>query len=332
MEKVNNVKSLVKIIKVVFILFFVVGFIACSEDKPRNTAVKETKKKRFKLVEMPIVNADSVYKFVKTQVEFGPREPNSKAHKLCGDWMVAKLKSFNFDVVEQKGTQIAHDSKKLFYRNVIGRFGKELKNRVLLTAHWDTRPWADQDVERTDEPIDGANDAGSGVAVILEVARLLNQQKPTIGVDVVLFDIEDYGKSNESFCYGSQIWSKNTMLDSLRPKYGINLDMVGDPNAVFMYEGYSQMYARPVLDKIWNIAKNMGYGRYFTTIQDGMITDDHYYVNQAGIPCIDIIHREPGNGGFADTWHTHQDNMDNISASTLKAVTEVVLQTIYREK
>jgi hypothetical protein len=332
MEKVNNVKSLVKIIKVVFILFFVVGFIACSEDKPRNTAVKETKKKRFKLVEMPIVNADSVYKFVKTQVEFGPREPNSKAHKLCGDWMVAKLKSFNFDVVEQKGTQIAHDSKKLFYRNVIGRFGKELKNRVLLTAHWDTRPWADQDVERTDEPIDGANDAGSGVAVILEVARLLNQQKPTIGVDVVLFDIEDYGKSNESFCYGSQIWSKNTMLDSLRPKYGINLDMVGDPNAVFMYEGYSQMYARPVLDKIWNIAKNMGYGRYFTTIQDGMITDDHYYVNQAGIPCIDIIHREPGNGGFANTWHTHQDNMDNISASTLKAVTEVVLQTIYREK
>jgi hypothetical protein len=332
MEKVNNVKSLVKIIKVVFILFFVVGFIACSEDKPRNTAVKETKKKRFELVEMPIVNADSVYKFVKTQVEFGPREPNSKAHKLCGDWMVAKLKSFNFDVVEQKGTQIAHDSKKLFYRNVIGRFGKELKNRVLLTAHWDTRPWADQDVERTDEPIDGANDAGSGVAVILEVARLLNQQKPTIGVDVVLFDIEDYGKSNESFCYGSQIWSKNTMLDSLRPKYGINLDMVGDPNAVFMYEGYSQMYARPVLDKIWNIAKNMGYGRYFTTIQDGMITDDHYYVNQAGIPCIDIIHREPGNGGFADTWHTHQDNMDNISASTLKAVTEVVLQTIYREK
>ena len=110
------------------------------------------------------------------------------------------------------------------------------------------------------------------------------------------------------------------------------LDMVGDPNAVFMYEGYSMQYARPILDKVWKVAKNMGYDRYFTTMQDGMITDDHYYVNLAGIPCIDIIHREPSSGGFVDTWHTHQDNMDNISAKTLQVVTEVVLQTIYREK
>lgn len=331
MDKVNSGNSIVKMINVSLLIIFLISFFACSEEKASKVVVKQTKKKRFELVKTPIVNSDSVYQFVKTQVEFGPREPNSKAHSLCGDWMVAKLKSYKFDIIEQRGIQVAHDGKKLFYRNVIGRFGKELKNRVLLTAHWDTRPWADQDVERTDEPIDGANDAGSGVAVILEVARLLNKQIPAIGVDVVLFDIEDYGKSNESFCYGSQIWSKNTKLEPLKPKYGINLDMVGDPNAIFMYEGYSQMYARPTLDKVWNIAKNMGYGRYFTTIQDGMITDDHYYVNQAGIPCINIIHREPGDGGFANTWHTHQDNMDNISAGTLKAVTEVVLQTIYRE-
>ena len=149
--------------------------------------------------------------------------------------------------------------------------------------------------------------------------------------DVVLFDIEDYGKSNETFCYGSQIWSKDMRLDSLLPIYGINLDMVGDPNALFLYEGYSQKYARSILDKVWNIAKHMGYGRYFKVIPDGQITDDHYYVNQAGIPCIDIIHRNPQKGSFADSWHTHNDNMENISSKTLKTVTEVVLQTIHRE-
>ena len=202
----------------------------------------------------------------------------------------------------------------------------------MLSAHWDTRPWADQDVAKVDEPIDGANDAGSGVAVILEIARLLNKQSPNIGVDIVLFDIEDYGKSNDTFCYGSQIWSKDTRLDSLIPIYGINLDMVGDPNALFIYEEYSQKYARPILDKVWTIAKHMGYSRYFKVIPDGQIIDDHYYVNQAGIPCIDIIHRNPQSGRFAHTWHTHNDNMDNISSKTLKSVTEVVLQTIYRER
>ena len=274
----------------------------------------------------------SVYNFVKTQVEFGPRTPNSEAHQKCGDWMVQKLKQYNFEVIEQTGTKEAFDGNKLQYRNVIGRYGLNKKKRILLSAHWDTRPWADQDIERTKEPIDGANDAGSGVAVILEIARLINKQAPAIGVDVVLFDIEDYGQSTETFCYGSQIWAKDTRLDSLIPSYGINLDMVGDPDAVFLYEGYSIEYARPVLDKVWSVAKHLGHGRYFKVMQDGMITDDHYYVNQAGIPCIDIIHRNPTTGGFAKSWHTHQDNIDNISANTLKAVTEVVLQTIYREK
>ena len=331
MVKVSFIKNVAGINKILSVIFLTC-FIACSDEKPPKTKFKDRQKTKFELVQTPIVNADSVYGFVLKQVEFGPREPNSKAHELCGDWMVSKLKAYNFDVIEQRGIQVAHDKNKLFYRNVIARFGKSKKNRILLSAHWDTRPWADQDVERTDEPIDGANDAASGVAVILEIARLLNKQEPNIGVDVVLFDIEDYGKSNDSFCYGSQIWSRDTRLDSIKPIYGINLDMVGDPNAVFMYEGYSMQYARPILDKVWKVAKNMGYDRYFTTMQDGMITDDHYYVNLAGIPCIDIIHREPSSGGFVDTWHTHQDNMDNISAKTLQVVTEVVLQTIYREK
>ncbi len=314
-----------------FIVVLTLILSSCSEE-PATSKKSATTKPKFELVKMPAVNSDSVFQFVKTQVDFGPRTPNSKAHIQCGNWMVSKLKSYNFQVIEQTGVKEAFDGNKLNYRNVIGRYRLDKQKRILLSAHWDTRPWADQDIERTDEPIDGANDAGSGVAVILEIARLLNQQDPNVGVDVVLFDIEDYGKSTETFCYGSQIWAKDTKLDSLVPSFGINLDMVGDPNAVFLYEGYSIEYARPVLDKVWSVAKNMGHGRYFKVIQDGMITDDHYYVNQAGIPCIDIIHRNPQTGGFAHSWHTHQDNISNISANTLKAVTEVVLQTIYREK
>ncbi len=323
-------------VRIVFIKIFFKAIICCfclfliSCSDTEDSKIKPAKPK-FSLVKTPEVNKDSVFYFVQKQVDFGPRIPNSIAHEKCADWMVEKLKSYNFKTIEQKGKQLAYDGKELAYRNIIGRFGLNKKKRIMLSAHWDTRPWADQDVERRDEPIDGANDAGSGVAVILEVARLLNQESPNIGVDVVLFDIEDYGKSNETFCYGSQIWSKDTRLDSLLPIYGINLDMVGDPNALFLYEGYSQEYARPVLDKVWTIAKHMGYSRYFKVIPDGQIIDDHYYVNQAGIPCIDIIHRDPQNGSFANSWHTHNDNMNNISAKTLKSVTDVVMQTIYRE-
>ena len=314
-----------------YLLFvFLLGSITigCGED-PK---VKKTSKPSFTLVKMPSVNADSIFGYVQKQVDFGPRTPNSIAHEKCADWMVETLNRFGLKVQEQKGTQLAYDGKKLNFRNIIARHNPEKKKRILITAHWDTRPWADQDSERENEPIDGANDAGSGVGVIFEIARLIAENSPNVGVDIVLFDIEDYGKSNGTFCYGSQYWMRNTLLAPNLPSFGINLDMVGDPNAVFPYEGYSMQYARPVLDKVWRVANNMGHGRYFQNIQDGEITDDHLYVNQAGIPCIDIIHREPQRGGFAHSWHTHQDNMSNISKATLKAVTETVLQVIYREK
>lgn len=318
-----------KIKKHVFVLLLVVTAIVGCDEKPKAVI---SNKPSFVLVKMPEVNADSVFGFVQQQVDFGPRIPNSVAHDKCANWMVKELMRFGLEVQEQKSVQLAYDGKNLKFRNIIARFAPEKKKRILVTAHWDTRPWADQDSENIDKPIDGANDAGSGVGVILEIARLLSQQAPNIGVDFVLFDIEDYGKANGTFCYGSQYWMKNTLLQPNLPAFGINLDMVGDLDAVFPYEGYSMEYARPVLDKVWRVANNMGHGRYFQNVQDGAITDDHLYVNKAGIPCIDIIHREPNTGSFAHSWHTHGDNMNNISKETLKAVTETVLQTIYREK
>jgi Zn-dependent M28 family amino/carboxypeptidase len=318
-----------KRLKYLFLVFLLGSVVVACDDTPKP---KKTSKPSFSLVKMPSVNADSIYGFVKKQVGFGPRTPNSKAHEKCADWMVASLKRFGLEVQEQKGVQLAHDGKNLKFRNIIARHNSKKAKRILLTAHWDTRPWADQDSERENEPIDGANDAGSGVGVILEIARLIAQESPNVGIDIVFFDIEDYGKSNGTFCYGSQYWMKNTLLEPNLPSFGINLDMVGDVNAIFPYEGYSVSYARPVLDKVWRVANNMGHGRYFQNVQDGQITDDHLYVNKAGIPCIDIIHREPQTGGFARSWHTHQDNMSNISKATLNAVTETVLQVIYREK
>lgn len=318
-------KRLIQILSLVAVLFV----IGCN-DKPKEVK-KGKKKKPFVLAKMPEVNADSVFSFVQKQVDFGPRTPNSEAHEKCADWLVAKLKGYNFEVKAQKGVQLAYDGEKLKFTNIIGRFNPEVKKRILLTAHWDTRPWADQDHRNIGDPIDGANDAGSGVAVILEIARLLNLQKPTVGVDVVLFDIEDYGKANGTFCYGSQYWMHRTELTTNTPVFGINLDMVGDPNATFLYEGFSAEYARPVLDKVWKIAEKMGHQNYFVSTLDGQITDDHLYVNRAGIPCIDIIHRSVTTG-FADSWHTHDDNISNISKNTLKSVSDVVLQTIYREK
>lgn len=322
-------KLILRTIRSVVMTFFIAALVvSCGEEKKK----PKVKTSTFVKAKMPVVVADSVFNFVQKQVDFGPRTPNSEAHEQCAKWLVESFKRFGLTVKEQKDVQLAHDGKKLKFTNIIAQYAPEKKKRILLTAHWDTRPWADQDVENKDQPIDGANDAGSGVAVILEVARLLNTMAPNIGVDMVLFDIEDYGKSNGSFCYGSQYWMHKTELEKNLPMYGINLDMVGDPNAIFPYEGYSQQFARPVLDKVWRVALNMGHGRYFKAIQDGQITDDHLYVNQAGIPCIDIIHRDPGGSGFAHSWHTHQDDMNNISKNTLKAVTETVLQTIYREK
>jgi Zn-dependent M28 family amino/carboxypeptidase len=319
----NRIKSVFLIICIACVA------ISCGEEKKQKP---KNKTASFIKAKMPQVSADSVFSFVQKQVDFGPRTPNSEGHEQCASWLVKSFKRFGLTVKEQKDVQVAHDGKKLNFTNIIAQYAPEKKKRILLTAHWDTRPWADQDVENQDKPIDGANDAGSGVAVILEIARLLNQMEPNVGVDMVLFDIEDYGQSNGTFCYGSQYWMHKTELEDNLPMYGINLDMVGDPNAVFPYEGYSQQFARPILDKVWRVGQNMGHGRYFKAIQDGQITDDHLYVNQAGIPCIDIIHRDPSGSGFAHSWHTHQDDMSNISKNTLEAVTETVLQTIYREK
>jgi len=319
-------------------LFVVLICQSCTENETRTGLEKpvvDLSSHESVVDSIPVFSEDSAYVYIKKQVDFGPRTPNSSAHDQCEDYLITTLKSFDWSVKTQKGEKLAHDGVKLKFSNIIASINPESKKRILLTAHWDTRPWADNDADESEhaKPIDGANDGGSGVGVLLEIARVLKAEDLSIGVDIVLFDIEDYGVSSQaqSFCYGSQYWANNSTYKGALPYFGINLDMVGDKNACFSYEGHSNKYARHVLDKVWSSAYALGYKSMFVRDITYPVTDDHLYVNQAGIPCIDLIHRDKVSGRFPDSWHTHDDTMDNIYKPTLKAVGQTVLRVLYME-
>lgn len=314
-------------------------FNACGpEPKPANNPQTETQAPKpapYQQVS-PVFNADSAYYFVQKQVDFGPRVTNSEAHKKCGDWMVSELKKYTSSVIEQKTTITNFDGKKLQVRNIIAEINPKATNRILLCAHWDSRPYADQDVSRTDEAILGANDGASGVGVLLQIAQVLKNNPTSTGVDIILFDAEDLGKSEHenSYCLGSQYWSANLHKPNYKATFGILLDMVGAPGATFAWEEVSINAAQPILQQVWQTGHALGYSNYFMFYNKGGIIDDHYYVNKiAKIPTIDIIHYDAASKtGFPTHWHTHNDNMGVIDRNTLKAVGQTLLEVIYTTK
>ena len=292
----------------------------------------------------PEFNADSAYLFMKTQVDYGPRIPNSAAHRECGDYLVTKLNEFGAEVIEQKAKLKTYDGILLNARNIIGVYNPEHKNRVLLFAHWDTRPFADQDQDKYKriQPILGANDGASGVGVLLEIARQINDSPVDIGIDIIFFDAEDWGQPNyernqvpgDWYCLGSQYWAKNPHKPNYHANFGILLDMVGASKATFYKEGYSVEYASNITEKVWTVASRLGYGNLFINKKGGYITDDHVVVNQYHrAPSINIIHTsDDTTHGFGNYWHTHNDNMDVIDKITLKAVGQTVLEVLYTEQ
>lgn len=298
----------------------------------------------------PSFNADSAYAFTKAQCDFGPRDMNSRGHDLCGEWIVSKFKEYGCKVTTQTATLAGYDGTKLRSRNIMASINPEATTRILLCAHWDSRPWADNDPDSANwrKPILAANDAASGVAVMLELARIIKKSKDEkafnkqLGIDFVCFDAEDWGTPQwadvadnaDSWALGAQYWSKN-LPQGYEARYGILLDMVGGVGSKFYREGMSMQYAPEIVKKVWRAAREVGFGSYFPKEDGGVITDDHVPVNQfAKIPTIDIIpyYADCQQSSFGPTWHTLADNMENIDKNTLKAVGQTLVQVIYKEK
>ena len=298
----------------------------------------------------PVFSSDSAYTYIETQMAYGPRVPNSKAHNDCAVWFIQQLRARGAQVELQRGQMPDYRGNMQQIYNIIGHFATpESANRprILLAAHYDTRPWCDEEEQYSDRfyNVPGANDGASGVGVLLEIARQigLSLQDSTTNfkpVDIIFFDCEDMGtprfytgiEREDTWCLGSQLWATNYshQPSAVSYQFGIVLDMVGAPEAVFPKEMYSSQYAANYQQQIWKKASDLGYGALFSNQQSYPITDDHYYVNHiAGIPCVDIIHYDVRNAtGFASWWHTRQDNMDNICLSTLQAVGEVVMSQL----
>ena len=268
---------------------------------------------------MAAFNADSAYAFITAQCDFGPRVPGTEAHRLTGDYLAGKLRGYGAVVTEQRMELTTFDGTGIDARNIIGEFNPSASRRILLLAHWDCRPWADNDpkVENRKRPVPGANDGASGVGVLLEVARQMSLKQPSVGIDILFVDAEDWGDSGggeETWALGTQYWTKNPHKLGYRPMFGILLDMVGAEDARFAREYFSMQYARGIVDEVWKIAQESGYGNYFSNEYGGAVTDDHVFVNRAGIPCIDIIDQNNSTGtGFFEEWHTISDTPAVIS-------------------
>lgn len=319
-------------------LILVVALVACENAAKKKVDAKQEETKN---IVAPAFNEDSAFAFVKKQVDFGPRVPGSKAHANAAAYFVNTLKKYGATVFVQEGSAKTFDGKTFPIKNIIASFQPKASKRIMLASHWDTRPFADQDTKDQNKAIDGANDGASGVGVLLEVARQMQLKNPSIGVDIVLFDLEDYGQPEDSkfpemrdsYCLGSQYWAKNPPIPNYRPMYGVLLDMVGGENLLFTQEEVSRTFAPQVLEYVWQKASQAGYSSNFSYEQTPAIVDDHYYVNTlANIPMVDLIHRDASSlSGFWKHWHTHEDKLENIDKKSLKVTGQVLMQLIYTE-
>ena len=320
----------------------------------------------------PAFCADSAYSYCEQQCDFGPRTMNSQAHDACAQWIISEFTRHGLTVTPQQALLKGYDGTMLRATNIIASYRPELTDRILLCAHWDSRPWADNDPDEANwhKPVLAANDGASGVAVMLEIARLLRGYEGTgargdedtsaadtsrtsvppyprtpdlnVGIDFICFDAEDWGfpqweetsDPGDTWALGAQHWSANLHVDGYKARYGILLDMVGGQGAQFYQEQQSLHFARSVVDKVWRASQTVGFGSFFPKREGVGITDDHIPVNRvAKIPCIDIIPYYPDcvQSSFGPTWHTVNDDMAHIDRNTLQAVGQTLVQVLWSE-
>ncbi len=278
----------------------------------------------------PPFSTDSAWAYLQKQLSFGPRVPGTAGHAAQLAWMQEFLRARADTLIVQPFTHThSRSNDKITMSNLFARFNPGADVRVLLIAHWDTRPQADQDEdpEKQKQPIQGANDGASGTAVLLELANVLNRHSPTIGVDLLFVDGEDYGPDGTDMYLGATHFAGN-LPNGYKPMYGILLDMIADANPVYPQEGNSRDLAPEVLERVWRTAEQIGLGHYFPRRPGGYVSDDHLPLNRAGIRTIDIIDFEFGPGNAY--WHTAEDVVANTSPRGLEAVGRVITELIYR--
>ena len=279
-------------------------------------------------VERPAFPGARAFELVEAQLAFGPRVPGTPGHAAQLEWMVERLAAHADTVIVDRFSYTTTAGDTLPLANVLARFNAADPDRLLFLAHWDTRPISDQstDPEERDTPVPGANDGASGVAVLLALSELFSAQPPPVGVDLLMVDGEDYGPTTADMFIGSERYAAQPLGG--QPRYAVLLDMVGDRDPGFPVEGFSSRYAPRVVQRVWGIARELGYGRLFPTTVGPPILDDHVPLNEAGIPTVDIIDFEYGPGN--SLWHTPNDVLANVSPATLEVVGEVVAEIAYR--
>ena len=301
-------------------------FAACGDGRDANGAQVATL--RLDTSGVPTFSADAAYALLARQVDFGPRVPGTAPHAAQLAWMTAFLRERADTVTLQRFTHQTTDGTTLELTNVLARFWPDAGTRVLLVAHWDTRPRADMESDdpRRELPIPGANDGASGTAVLLELANVLSRHSPPIGVDLLFVDGEDYGPGGEDMYLGAKHFAANPPPE-YRPLYGIVVDMVADKTPAFYMEGNSRDMAPEVVERVWRIAEHIGLGHVFVRSPGGYITDDHVHLNRGGLRTIDIIDFDFGPGN--SFWHTHHDTLENTSAVGPGAIGTVLTTLIF---
>ena len=264
--------------------------------------------------------------YLQQQMQFGPRIPGTPAHERTGDWILERLRATADTVVVQSITHVTRQGQTLRLRNFLARFRPAAADHVLLLAHWDTRPHADQSANLGQQrlPVPGANDGASGVAVLLGVADALKAKAPAMGVDLLFVDGEDYGDfatDTNDVLIGSRYFAAH-QPPGYPPLFAVLFDMVADKDQQFYYEANSEAFAPEVVDRVWHVAADLGYGRVFIPGVKHNLTDDHVALQKAGIHAIDVVDFD------YPYWHTTEDTIDKVSAASLQVVGDVAVALV----
>lgn len=339
---VQAITLLFSVMKRTFLLLLALALsclamVACGGKNSNTTTNAGTD---YAAVEIPSFCADSAYQYCADQLSFGFRNPDSKGHDQCATYLAAKMRQWCDTVIVQNFSATLWNGKECRGKNIIASLDPEKNNRVLLAAHWDSRLWADHDADEANHksPILGANDGASGVAALMEMARVMSEKRPSMGVDFIFFDLEDQGLpewadtyKDNTWCLGSQYWAQYPHRPFYKAAYGILFDMVGTETARFTKEEVSRSYAPGLTKKIWDCASALGHGDKFVNQNTDAILDDHLYINQIiGIPTADIVQNSVG-GNFFPYWHTIKDNLECINRQSMKAVADVTMAVLYAQ-